>query len=342
MEKGIGMNSIRTRTIGKTGFCVSELGLGCASLAGVGTSVTDEDARATLNAALAAGISYFDTAPYYGHGRSERLVGDALRSVRSTIQLSTKVGRLLKPCATPQPPGSPWPDALPMEPQYDYSYDGVMRSVEDSLQRLGLASIDIALIHDIDAWTHGKELQKVMMKTAMSGGYKALAELRSAGVIKAVGLGINENEVCLEALQQGDWDCFLLAGRYTLLEQSALDELFPACEKAGTSIIIGGPFNSGVLVGRATYDYEAAPDEIMQRVGRIQKVCAAHDVELAAAALQFTLRHPLVSSVIPGPRTAAEFASLLAWYQADIPESLWSDLRSEGLLREDAPTSLPR
>lgn len=334
------MDPIKTRKVGKSQFTVSELGLGCASLAGVGRSVTDEDARATLSAALDAGISYFDTAPFYGYGRSERLVGDALRTARTPIQLSTKVGRLLKPCAKPQASDSSWPDALPMQPHFDYSYDGVMRSVEDSLQRLGLACIDIALIHDIDVFTHGKDVQKTMMKTAMSGGYKALAELRSEGVIKAVGLGINENEVCIQALQQGEWDCFLLAGRYTLLEQSALDELFPACDKAGTSIIIGGPFNSGILVGGATYNYEAAPGDVMQRVSRIQRVCAAHNVELAAAALQFTLRNPLVSSVIPGPRTAEEFACLLAWYKADIPESLWSDLRTEGLLREDAPTSL--
>ncbi|ASJ70768.1 aldo/keto reductase [Granulosicoccus antarcticus] len=334
------MNSIKMRQLGNSQVRVSELGLGCASLAGVGSSVSDSDARATLNAALDAGISYFDTAPFYGYGRSERLVGDALRKAEAPIQLSSKVGRLLKPCAEPQVADSGWPDALPMQPHYDYSYDGVMRSVEDSLQRLGLASMDIALIHDIDIYTHGKDIQKSMMATAMSGGYKALAELRSAGVIKAVGLGVNENQVCIEALQQGDWDCFLLAGRYTLLEQSALDELFPACEKAGTSIIIGGPFNSGILVGGSTYNYDAAPADVMQRVSCIQQVCAAHNVELAAAALQFTLRSSLVSSVIPGPRSAAEFASLLAWYEASIPDSLWSDLQSEGLLRADAPTRL--
>ena len=275
---------MKYRAVGQTALSVSELGLGCASLAGVGTSVSDDDAVATLHGAIDAGISYYDTAPFYGYGRSERLLGDALRHAGKPVQLSSKAGRLLKPSADSLPIGHEWPDALPMRPHFDYSYDGIMRSFEDSLQRLGLASIDILLLHDLGKLTHGVIGHQAMMKEAMTGGYRALSELRSQGLIKAIGLGVNECDVCLEAMNFADWDCFLLAGRYTLLEQSALDELFPACRKSGTSVVIGGPFNSGILVGGSTYNYEAAPLGIMERVEAIGRICDSHDVALPAAA----------------------------------------------------------
>ena len=332
------MKQIKERQLGTSHCSVAELGLGCASLAGVGTSVSDTDARATLNAALAAGMRYFDTAPFYGHGRSERLLGDALRPLGNTVSISTKAGRLLRPCAEPLPEENMFPDALPMRPHYDYSYDGIMRSFEDSLQRLGLSKIDILLLHDIGSLTHGTEKHTAMMNDAMNGGYRALAELRADGVVGAIGLGVNECEVCLEALTHGDWDCFLLAGRYTLLEQPALDTLFPACEHTNTSIIIGGPFNSGVLAGGSTYNYEPVPSSVVNKVEALQKVSLAHNTPLAAAALQFTLAHPVVSSVIPGPRSPSELANLLSWYSIDVPAELWSDLKSEGLLASDAPT----
>ena len=331
------MKRIKQRQLGNSQCEVTELGLGCASLAGVGTSVSDQDARGTLNEALSAGIGYFDTAPFYGYGRSERLVGDALRGQNKRISVSTKAGRILRPCGDPLPPEDMFPDALPMRPHYDYSYDGIMRSFEDSLQRLGLSRIDILLLHDIGALTHGTGEHPALMQIAMSGGYRALESLRSSGAIGAIGIGVNECEVCLEALEYGDWDCFLLAGRYTLLEQPALNALFPACEQRNTSIIIGGPFNSGVLVGGTTYNYEAAPAAVRERVRQIEHVCNSHNTALPAAALQFTLAHPVVGSVIPGPRSPTELKSLLSLYTSDVPAGLWADLKSEGLLDTNAP-----
>ncbi|MBX2837571.1 MAG: aldo/keto reductase [Gammaproteobacteria bacterium] len=201
------MNTFKQRKIGNTTCTVSELGLGCASLAGVGTSVPDDQARGTLAAALEAGIRYFDTAPFYGYGRSERLVGDALRCQPDTVCLSTKAGRLLRPCCDPLPEDDLFPDSLPMRPHYDYSYDGIMRSFEDSLQRLGLSKIDILLLHDVDAVTHGAKAHPAVFREAMAGGYRALSELRSKGLVKAIGLGVNEWDTCVNTKEQ----CLLCA-----------------------------------------------------------------------------------------------------------------------------------
>src|ERR1700733_5570246 len=212
-----------------------------------------------------------------------------------------------------------------------------MRSVEDSYQRLGLAKIDILYVHDIGVYQHGPELNAQYLKQLRDSGYKALEELRRTGVVSAIGIGVNEKEVLIEALGFGDWDAFLLAGRYTLLEQGPLDDLLPLCQTRGTSIVVGGPLNSGILAGRDTWNYAAAPPEIVARVQKIAAVCKAHDVPLAAAALQFPLAHPVVCSVIPGPRTAAEFNENLPLFTIPIPAGLWSDLKGQGLLRQDAP-----
>jgi D-threo-aldose 1-dehydrogenase len=212
-----------------------------------------------------------------------------------------------------------------------------MRSYEDSLQRMGLSRIDILLLHDIGAMQHGEEANRAYFKDAMTGGYKALDELRSSGDIKAIGLGVNEKEVCLQAMEHGDWDAFLLAGRYTLLEQDPLGDLFPACEKAGTSIILGGPFNSGILAGGENWNYAQAPAHVVEKVRQIRAVCDAHGVPLPAAALQFPLGSSLVSSVIPGPRTQLDMQQILGWFSMKIPASLWTDLQAAELVREDAP-----
>lgn len=320
--------------VGRTGLELTELGLGAASLAGIFSAVPENDARATLRAARDAGIAYVDTAPFYGHGLSERLVGDALRGDVDYV-LSTKVGRLLRPGAAADP--GAWVTALPFTPVYDYSYEGVMRSFEASLQRLGLDRIDILYMHDIGSLTHGPEAGPALFRTAMEGGYRALDELRRSGAIHAIGLGVNEREVCLTALDHGDWDLFLLAGRYTLLEQAPLDDLFPACAAAGTEIVVGGPFNSGVLVGGDTFDYGAVPEEIAAKVRTMTEICRAHDVPLPAAALQFCRAHPLVRSTIPGPRSPGELADILTWWQTPIPHALWRDLKAAGVLRADAP-----
>lgn len=324
------------RKLGSTPLQLSELGLGCAAMAGNHRIVTEEDNRAAIDEGLTQGITFVDTAPFYGFGRSEHYVGDAVRG-RNNIVLSTKAGRLLKPEPAPKPVADEWPGSFAFNPVYDYTYDGVMRSYEDSIQRLGLTRIDVLLLHDIGAMQHGPDLNKSLFADAMSGGYKALDELRSAGDIKAIGLGVNEREVCIEAMQHGQWDAFLLAGRYTLLEQEPIHDLLPACEKAGTGIILGGPFNSGVLVGGDTWNYAKAPENIVSKVQGLTRVCESHNIPLAAAALQYPLGCPLVASVIPGPRSRAEMSQIIEWFNTSIPGSLWSDLQNEKLLDPDAP-----
>nr|WP_275116252.1 aldo/keto reductase [Aliiroseovarius subalbicans] len=313
---------------------VTQLGLGGASLAGIFTAVPEQEARATIATSLQEGINYFDTAPFYGYGLSERLIGDGLRGQVGVV-ISTKVGRILTPGAAPDP--GAWVAALPFTPEYDYSYDGVMRSYEASLQRLGLDRIDILNIHDIGNLTHGEEAGPALFETAMTSGYRALEELRASGAISAFGLGVNEAAVCEAALGRGDWDMFLLAGRYTLLEQETLTTLLPKCAAQGTDIVIGGPFNSGVLVGGDSFDYGAVPNHVAQKVAAMTRVCEAHGVALPAAALHFPLAHPVVKSTIPGPRSPHELKQILDWWHQPIPAVLWSDLIAEGLLHPDAP-----
>ncbi|HZT87924.1 MAG TPA: aldo/keto reductase [Stellaceae bacterium] len=331
------MAEFARRRIGRTQLSVTELGLGCATLGGSRIEVARQTAEEIVAAAWAAGVRYVDTAPFYGVGQAERAVGDALRDrPRDEWVLSTKVGRLLRPN-----PSGVHADGrihpLPFDPVYDYSYDGIMRSFEDSLQRLGLARIDILYVHDIGTYQHGPEAHPALMRTLRETGYRALEKLRSDGAVSAIGIGVNEREVMLEAMEWGQWDAFLLAGRYTLLEQAPLDDLLPKCAAAGTSIVVGGPLNSGILAGRDTWNYDKAPPEVVARVKAIAAICASHNVPLPAAALQFPLAHPAVAAVIPGPRNAAEFNENLALLRRPIPPSLWSDLRQAGLLHPAAP-----
>lgn len=339
------MGQFSKRSIGKTDLKVTTLGLGGAPFGGLDpatyggdpTDLSGDNVRAAVRTALDAGINFADTAPFYGFGLSERLVGDGLRLANQSYVVSTKVGRLLAPGANPKAAEMGWPHALPFSQVYDYSYDGVMRSFEDSLQRMGIDKIDMLFLHDIGPMTHGKEENDKHFPIAMSGGYKALDELRSAGTIKAIGLGVNEWEVCKQAMDYGHWDTFLLAGRYTLLEQEAADNLFPECAKTGTTIITGGPFNSGILAGGKTWNYDSAPQAILDKVKKIDDLCKDHNVEMPAAAMQFPLGHPVVSCVIPGPRNDKELKGILKWAQATIPESFWSDLKSSGLVDESRP-----
>jgi D-threo-aldose 1-dehydrogenase len=251
--------------------------------------------------------------------------------------LSTKVGRLLRPNATGvHADGRTHP--LPFDPVYDYTYDGIMRSFEDSLQRLGLARIDILYVHDIGIYQHGAEAHPGLMRSLRDSGYRALESLRGGGAVQAIGIGVNEREVLLEALEWGQWDAFLLAGRYTLLEQAPLDDLMPKCQAAGTSIVVGGPLNSGILAGRDTWNYRTAPPAIVARVDAIRTVCDRYGVPLAAAALQFPLAHPAVAAIIPGPRNVAEFDANLGLLRQPIPAALWQELREARLLHPAAPT----
>jgi D-threo-aldose 1-dehydrogenase len=323
------------RQIGQTNLKVDILGLGCAPLGGNFVDLNYDQGAELLNAALDEGISYFDTAPWYGFGRSERVVGDKLRN-RNFI-ISSKVGRILKPGAVTVPMDYGMIDPMPFHPIYDYTYDGIMRAFEDSLQRLGLEKIDILLVHDIGTFQHGQENTQHFKNLAQSG-YKALSELRDSKIVEAIGLGVNENQVCLDALRVGAWDVFLLAGRYTLLEQTALDELFPACSKSGTSIICGGPFNSGILVGREMWNYAKAPQDIFEKASALGRIAEEFNVPLAAAALQFPQANKLVSSVIPGPRSKAEVLDIIKWQNLEIPSEFWNALKERKLLRQDAPT----
>jgi len=339
------MDTTERRPLGGSGLEVNVHGFGAVPLGNLYRKCSDEDAQATLLAAYNAGIRFVDTAPFYGLGMAEHRIGHIMRSLpRDSWVLSTKIGRLLK--AKDPALGidaGPFVDAHPMQYIFDYSYDGVMRSVEDSLQRLATHRIDVLLIHDIDVWTHGsEEAYRARFKELMDSGYKAMRELRDSGTVKAIGAGINEIPATLDLMRAGDFDCFLLAGRYTLLEQEALDELLPQCVERNISLIIGGPYNSGILasgaVKGAKYNYQDAPPEVMERVARLEAVCNRHGVPLKAAALQFPLGHPQVATVIPGARSVTEIDQNIETFALPIPAALWAELEQEGLLRPDAPT----
>ncbi|MDB5472827.1 MAG: aldo/keto reductase [Devosia sp.] len=325
------------RRIGQTDLEVTTLGLGGATLAGSFRPVSAEQARGTVAHALDSGISYVDTAPHYGAGRSEHMVGDVLRERPGAAVLSTKVGRLFKAVNGAADNRTEFVNPLPFAATYDYTYDGVMRSFEDSQQRLGLSSIDILYVHDIGTATHGAEANQTYWQQLASGGYKALRELRDSGAVKAVGLGVNEWQILMEAFALGDWDVFLLAGRYTLLEQTALAPFLTTCVQRGTSVVVGGPFNSGILVGGPTFNYAKAPEEIVARVRAIEAVCQDHGVPLPAAALQFPLTHPAICNVLPGPRSPEELDEILDWWFLDIPGELWGALAKKGLLAAGTP-----
>ncbi|HUG60759.1 MAG TPA: aldo/keto reductase, partial [Methylomirabilota bacterium] len=287
--------------------------------------------------------NYFDTAPMYGHGLSEARIGEGLRwRPRDRFVLSTKVGRLLKAAPRSSIDFAPWVDALPNQVAYDYSYDGAMRSIEDSLQRLGLERIDIAWIHDVDGFIHPPEQQKIYFREAMDGAAKALLRLREEGVVASIGLGVNEWQPCHQALLEHDFDSFLLAGRYTLLEQDALDAFLPLCETRNAAVVVGGGYNSGILATGARpgakYNYAPAPDWAMQRVANMEEVCAAFDVPLAAAALQFVLAHPCVPAIVPGTRTVDQLLQNVKLIDYPIPADFWRTLKDRRLIREDAPT----
>jgi D-threo-aldose 1-dehydrogenase len=342
MADAINSKVAQRRTIGRHGLHVTGLGLGTAPLGGMYSDLTEEEALATVVAAMEAGIRFFDTAPHYGHTKAEHRLGDALRRYpRDQYVLSTKTGRHYVPRKNPYDGSEGWQNPLPFEAIYDYTYDGVLRSFEDSQQRLGIPEIDILLIHDIGRVTHGDKNPHYWKQLTEGGGFRALDELRAAGVVKAVGLGVNEGAAVLEMMADFDIDCALLAGRYTLLEQATLEDLLPACEARGVKILLGGAFNSGILArgveGDLKFNYVAAPTEVIERVGHIEAVCRAHDVPIAAAALQFPYAHPAVATVLTGARSVAELRENVASFQRPIPASLWTALRDEGLLDPRAP-----
>ncbi len=331
--------------VGKTEVKLSALGFGAAALGNLYKAVSNNQARETLQAAVDCGLTYIDTAPFYGFGLSERRVGDFIRNQgRDRFVLSTKVGRILRPDLSADTSQIRDGFASPMafRPEYDYSYDGIMRSYEDSLQRLGLGRVDILLVHDIGTQTHGPDNDH-HFRNLETGGYRALDELRRSGAVRAIGLGVNEWEICEQAMEIGQFDCFLLAGRYSLLEQEPLESFFPKCNAYGASIIVGGAYNSGILATGTQsgnvmhYNYAPATIEIIARVRRIERVCDTFNVTLAAAALQFPLAHEVVASVIPGLGKVERVGQTMALYHEKIPGEFWRALKNEGMLTQQAP-----
>jgi D-threo-aldose 1-dehydrogenase len=330
--------------IGNGGLNFTELGCGSAPLGNLYYAISDDEAHATLEAAWDAGMRYFDTAPQYGLGNSERRLGRFLRTKdRSSYVLSTKVGRLLDVCPPEERLGiGKWFEVPSRRERFDYTYDGVMRSVEFSLERTGLDRFDILFAHDLDVFSQGSEAKRDhYIDEFMSSGYKACLEMREQGVIKAFGAGVNEWQACKMLAERGDMDIFLLAGRYTLLEQEPLDMLLPMCVERGIGIVLGGVFNSGILatgpIEGAWYNYDPAPPEILERVRRVQAVCERHGVRLIEAALHFPLAHPAITTAILGAKRPAEARSAAELLSASIPPALWAELKAEGLLRADAP-----
>ncbi len=336
------MNPIEVRNLGRTQVELTQFGFGAARLGELFVRVSEEESLATLQALWEHGVRYIDTAPWYGLGLSEHRVGSFLfQKPRHEFVLSTKVGRVLRAPAVKANFKAPlFLGGLPFDHYFDYTYDGIMRSYEDSLQRLRLNSIDLLVVHDLELCHHGAELQTYMDQLTDSG-WRALEELRSTGEIRAVGAGINERGGIPRFLERFDLDFFVLAWPYTLLEQDALDEL-PLCQERGVGIILASVFSSGILVTGAVegakHNYQDAQREILVRVSHIEQVCRRHNVSMAAAALQFPLAHPCVASVIPGAQERHQVDENLSYFREEIPSALWEELKAEGFIRLDAPT----
>ncbi len=334
----------RGNALGNGGLDFTLLGFGSAPIGNLFRAISDDDAHAVLEAAWAGGVRYFDTAPLYGLGLSETRLNRFLRGKpREDYVLSTKVGRLFRATTPDKRDGfGKWFDVPSRNEVYDYGHDAVFRSVEFSLERLGIDRIDILYAHDLDLFNHGTQAAlDARLAEFMAGGYRALVRLRDEGVIRAFGAGVNEWEPCAWMMERGDFDIFLLAGEYSLLRTEALAGFMNPAAARGVGVVVGGPYNSGILATGprpgAQYRYEDAPDWAMQRAGRLQAICAAHGVRLVDAAFQFCARHPAVVSVIPGGQTLFEMESNLAAVAAAIPPALWDDMKAEGLIPADAP-----
>lgn len=332
-----------TRALGRSTVRVTPLGFGGAPLGNLFWALDDRQAIDAVRQAWAAGVRYFDTAPLYGSGLSEQRIGAALAGEpRDAFVLSTKVGRRL----VPRPAGVPAPESAyvnvpALDPAFDYTAEATRASLAGSLERLGIGRVDTVLIHDLGPVTHGADDARRYAE-AMDGAYRVLHDLRAEGTIRAIGVGANEWEILERCARDGDFDCFLLAGRYSLLEQTALESFLPMCARREIGVIVGGPYNSGILATGArrdtTYNYRPAPPAVLERVRALEHVVAAHGVPLAAAALQFPFHHPAVAAVIPGARAAEEVEANLRLLRHPIPPALWRDLKTEGLVRADAPT----
>jgi len=325
-------------------FEVPDFGLGCAPIGNLYRPLSDEQAIATVRSALNAGVVYLDTAPYYGHGRSELRIGEALRRWTGPGPVfSTKVGRVLDPVAKGEEGDFGYAEPLPFRPRFDYSYDGVRRSLDSSLRRLGVERVDIALIHDVGRLTHGDE-HPAVLRQVLDEALPALRTVKSEGRIRWIGIGVNECEVCLELLARTQLDCILLAGRYTLLEQPALTTgLLDLCRKRGTRLIAAGVFNSGLLATKpaasSPYNYANVPPIVLKKSQALWRACEAFAVPPQAAALQFPSFHPAVAATVVGARSPDEVAQILQWRRQAIPTALWTALKKDGFIAADAPTA---
>ncbi len=332
---------IATAPLGRSGFSITRLGLGLAPIGNHHAFVPDEDAIALARHAFDTGVRYFDAAPFYGNGLAEARFGAAMRwHDRDAFVLSTKVGRLLQPAPRASIDFKPFVKGLPFRVVTDYGYDATMRSIEGSLNRLGLERIDIAYVHDIDRLTHGED-QPRQYRIAVEGAFRALAQLRSEGSIRAVGLGCNELDVFESVLGDADVDCFLVPGLYTLLGQRAAASLLPKCRARGVAVVAGSVFNSGILVtgakAGARYRYAPAAADVMGKVAAIEAVCDRHEAPLGAVALQFVLAHPAVTGVLAGARSIEQLRGILGFHGHAVPRDLWAELREAGLLDRTAP-----
>ncbi len=318
---------LATHPLGRTGLRATRLGFGGGPLGNLRRAIDDAEALAVLEAAWARGLRYVDTAPLYGHGRSETRLGRFLAAKpRDAFVLATKVGRLLRPATRADFDRHGFVDTPNLEVVFDYGRDGVRRSLEASLGRLGLERVDIALVHDPDRWTHG-DGQPAVLRQVLDEALPALLDLKAAGVVRAVGVGLNEWQPALAIAERLPLDVVLLAGRWTLLERRAGERFLPFCAERGIAVVAGGVFNSGILatgaVPGAWHDYRPAPDAILEKVRTIEAVCRRFGVPLPAAALQFPLRHPAVATVIPGLMSVAEVVQAAGWMAQPIPEALW-------------------
>jgi len=343
------MDAGQLRQIGKTSLYVTQLGLGGTALGNIYSAVDEQAALETTDAAYQAGVRYFDTAPLYGYGLSEQRLGKALaRYPREQVVVSTKVGWALVPLEPGQQHAIDiFAQALPFRGVMDYSREAIRRSLEESLERLHLDRLDIVFMHDPDegiSLQPGRDPNEVShFAAAMNNAYPLLDELRRQGVITALGVGMNQWQMLVKFARAGDFDCFLLAGRYTLLEQAPLTEFLPLCAEKNISVIIGGPYNSGILASGAIegayYNYQAAPPPVLHRVRQIEAVCGCHGVTLPAAALQFPFGHPAVTTIIPGARSVAELRANVASFGQPIPAAFWAELKQLGLLESTAQVS---
>lgn len=331
------------RAIGSTGLELTRIGFGGAPIGDIRKAPSETETRRLLETAWDSGIRYFDTAPMYGAGLAERRMGDFLRDKpRDAYVLSTKVGRLLVPDRAHALERYGDRRAMPFRYQFDFTYDGIMRSFDNSIQRLGLERIDILYLHDLGHYSQGTAHAETFRQATEGGGIRAITELRDSGVVKAVGAGVNEWPILDELMNHARWDVFLLANRYTLLDQEVIDTFFPRCRREGVAIVDGAPLHSGILaLGSATpnpmYDYKPATPEILERVRRIEAVCARFDTPLVRAALAFPLGEDLVAAIIPGFSVPSDLEQNLGQYREAVPPELWVALKHEGLLHPDAP-----